>query len=91
MTDTTEPAVPVVAAIPIQAYQDLLHLAAADIGGLHGTGVRVAWDFTEGQGATVQAVATVLHVTGGTLDAGVKVTYRGRAVGYGGFVQWTRD
>lgn len=90
MSETTEPAIPVRAAIPMQAYDDLLQLARADIGGLAGTGVRVAWDITE-HGANVKAVATVMRAWGGKLDAGVQVTYHGRPVTYAGFIQWTRQ
>lgn len=89
MTDTTEPAIPIRAALPLQAYRDLFDLTERDLGSLSRTGVRVAWDVTEGQGATVTAVATVLNVAGGTLDVGTQVTYAGRWTA-GGFVQWTR-
>jgi hypothetical protein len=91
MSDPNEPAVPIVAALPMQAYEDLFHLAKAEIGGLAGTGVRVAWDFTEAEGVNVRAVATVMHVKGGKVDAGVQVKFHGRPVSYGGFIQWTRE
>ncbi len=87
----TEPAVPIVAAIPVDAYRDLLQLAEVEIGGLSRTGVRLAFDITEAAGAEVRAVATVTKVAGGRLDAGVKVTFRGKPTSYGGYIQWTRE
>jgi hypothetical protein len=91
MSDTTEPAIPVIAPVPVQAYRDLLQFAEIDLGGLSRTGVRVAVDITEDKDATVKAIVTVAHVNGGRLDIGAKAAYRGRFVSYGGFVQWSRE
>lgn len=89
MSDTTEPAIPIRAALPQQAYDDLMSLAKAEIGGLQHTGWRVAYDITEDRQARISAVVTVLDVRGGTLDVGTQVKYAGRWTA-GGFVQWTR-
>lgn len=88
---TTEPAIPVVAAIPVDAYRDLLQLAEVEIGGLSRTGVRLALDITEAGNAEVRAVATVTKVAGGRLDLGARVTFRGTPTSYGGYIQWTRE
>lgn len=90
MSETTEPAIPIVAALPIQAFRDLMDLTEVDLGRLSRTGVRVAWDVTEDQGARVSAVVTVMDVAGGQLAVGTQVRYAGRWTA-GGFVQWTRQ
>lgn len=91
---TTEPAIPIRAALPVQAYRDLLDLTEMDLGSLSRTGLRLAYDVTEldagGAAAAVSAVVTVLDVGGGTLDVGAQVRYTGRWT-LGGFVQWTRQ
>lgn len=91
MSDTTEPAIPVRALIPLQAHRDLLQFAEADLGGLSRTGVKIDYEVLKGwQAGTVRAIFTVKKGRD-EFDAGVKVTYHGREVSYGGFVQWTRD
>jgi hypothetical protein len=89
MSDTTEPAIPVIAALPFQAHRDLNDLAEMDLGGLGNTGLLIAWDITETKAAKLTAVGTVMEVKGGTLDIGVQVSYAGQWTA-GGFVQWTR-
>lgn len=91
MSETTEPAIPVIAPIPVDAYRDLLQLAEVEIGGLSRTGVRLALDITDAGNAEVRAVATVTKVAGGRLDLGARVVFRGRPTSYGGYIQWTRE
>jgi hypothetical protein len=87
--DTTEPAIPVIAALPFQAHRDLIDRAEVDLGGLRNTGLRIAWDITETKQARISAVGTVLQIAGGTIDVGVQVQYTGQWTA-GGFVQWSR-
>jgi hypothetical protein len=87
--ETTEPAIPVIAALPFQAHRDLIDLAEVDLGGLSNTGLRIAWDITETRDAKLTAVGTVMHVAGGTIDIGVSVRYAGHWTA-SGFVQWVR-
>jgi hypothetical protein len=87
--ETTEPAIPIIAALPFQAHRDLNDLAEVDLGGLSNTGLRIAWDITETKHARISAVGTVMHVGGGTIDVGVQVQYTGQWTA-GGFVQWIR-
>jgi hypothetical protein len=89
MSETTEPAIPIRAALPMEAYRSLLDAAEKDLGALSRTGVHVAWDVIEGRGATLEAVATIVDVAGGTLDLGTRLTYAGRWEA-GGYVRWTR-
>lgn len=96
MSDTTEPAVPLLrpidagAMVPKQAIDDLFALAAMKVGSLERTGVRVHASIGE-NGTRLAAVVTIKHVAAGTLDAGfVTVKARGRWVG-GAIVQWTLD
>jgi hypothetical protein len=90
VSETTEPAIPIRAALPIQAHRDLLDLAEMDLGGLGRNGLRLALDITEDQHAKLSAVVTVLDVAGGTLDVGAQVKYSGRYT-VGLYVQWSRQ
>lgn len=87
--ETTEPAIPIRAALPMAAYRDLMDLTEVDLGGLSSNGLRVAFDITEAKDARLSAVVTVLDVAGGTVDVGAQVRYSGRWT-VGGYVQWMR-
>ncbi|WP_291982014.1 hypothetical protein [Luteitalea sp.] len=91
-TKPTEPAIPVVAVVPVDAYADVLALAEAELGSLKRTGLRIALQMTEAKDAKVTAVLTVKDVAKGDLDIGGFLTrrYTGRWVG-GLYLQWTQD
>jgi hypothetical protein len=90
VTDSSEPAIPIVAALPLQAHRDLLDLAEVHLGGLNKPGLRLQVDVTEDRAANLTATVTALNVAGGKLDVGARLKYTGR---YSGsvYVQWTRS
>lgn len=84
--EQTEPAIQVIAPIPVQSIRDLMHLADRDFGGLDRPGVRVAFDITRQGDLRVAGVVKVHDVEGALL---AERTYDGRWRA-GVFVQWTK-
>jgi hypothetical protein len=85
---STEPAIPVIATLPVQAHRDLLDLVEMDFAGLPRPGLRVALDVTETKDAQFRAVVTV--VRGFDIAGAVKRSYTGRWSA-GVYVQWIPD
>lgn len=84
MSETTEPAIPVKAALPIAAQVDLLMTAMREWPESKENGALLSWDITE-RGVTLQAVGTLQDWSAGVV--GVR-TWDGHWEA-GGFVRWT--
>lgn len=83
--ETTEPAIPVIAPLPVGAYASLLDLAKREWPQLQQPGARVAFDITARKDASVLAVVSVHEVDVGAV---VRREFTG-AWSAGGFLQWT--
>jgi hypothetical protein len=88
MSDTTEPAIPVVALLPPQAHRDLLDLVETEFASLPQPGLRLSFDVTETKDAQLRAVVTVTR--GLDIATAVKRSYTGRWSA-GVYVQWIPD
>jgi hypothetical protein len=90
MADTTEPAIPVLAALPIPAHRDLTDLVEAEMTRLGHAQALVKVEVTEDRRAILTAVARIYDNDHNEIDVGGALTYTGRRWAGGGFIRWTR-
>jgi hypothetical protein len=88
VSDTTEPAIPVIAMLPPQAHRDLTDLVEMEFASLPQPGLRFSAVVTETKDAQFRAVVTV--VRGLDIAWAVTRSATGRWSG-AGYVQWVFD